>query len=108
MAASANCDVLIHEATNAKVGDEEKSVEEVQQSAIDHGHSTPQMAGLFAKNVNAKLLLLNHFSARYKGDQEPLSLSIMKEIESLAKETFQSDNVITAYDLYSIVVPRPT
>jgi ribonuclease Z len=95
---SQNCDVVVHEATNAKVADEEKSEEDVERDAISHGHSTPQMAGAFAKAVNAKLLLLNHFSSRYKGDQDPESIVVMKQIEELAKITFNHDNVIAAYD----------
>ena len=108
LGAALDCDVLVHEATNAKVGDEEKSEEEVEKSAKEHGHSTPQMAGQFAKNVNAKLLLLNHFSSRYKGDQEPESLAIMKQIENLAQDSFHNDAVIATHDLFSIPIPRST
>ena len=103
---SQDCSVVVHEATNAKVGDEEKSEDEVEKQAISHGHSTPQLAGTFAKNVNAKLLLLNHFSSRFKGDQSPESVAIMTEIATLAKTTFGSDNVISTYDFLTVPISR--
>lgn len=83
-------DVLIHEATNAflpyldettKVADTEESVEARTKS---RGHSTPQMAGAFAKRVGARQLILNHFSARYRGDESKESLEIMQAIADLA------------------------
>lgn len=104
--AAYDCDLLVHEATNAKVTGEEKSFEDVESSAISHGHSTPQMAGIFADKVNAKLLLLNHFSARYKGDQEPESIAIMEEIVHLAKQTCEKSKIIATYDFYSTTIPR--
>lgn len=82
--------VLIHEATNAflpyldettKVADTEESVEARTKS---RGHSTPQMAGAFAKRVAARQLILNHFSARYRGDESEESLKIMQAIADLA------------------------
>jgi len=103
---SMGCSVVVHEATNAKVGDEEKSEEDVERDAISHGHSTPQMAGNFAKAVQARSLVLNHFSSRYKGDQEPESIRVMTEIEELAKITFQNDAVTAAYDFLSIPIPK--
>lgn len=103
---SQNCDVLVHEATNAKVGDEEKSFAEVEQSAISHGHSTPQMAGRYAKDINAKWLMLNHFSSRYKGDQSEESKQIMNQIESLAMSVFPG-NVTATYDFQTLNIPRP-
>lgn len=53
----------------------------VTRDAMIHGHSTPCIAGEFAKRVRARTLLLNHFSARYKGDQTVESVSIMTRIE---------------------------
>ncbi|KAJ3778924.1 Metallo-hydrolase/oxidoreductase [Lentinula raphanica] len=102
-------DLLIHEATNAhlpgivtntKDGD---TFEAVQQTAMDRGHSTPQMAGAFAKRIGAESLILNHFSARYPGDDDtdPESKIIMDAIGNLAAEEFGKP-VVCARDLLSV------
>ncbi|KAI8902683.1 beta-lactamase-like protein [Globomyces pollinis-pini] len=100
--------VLIHEATNSflKSDSLDTTEQQVHEQTISHGHSTPQMAGQFAKAINAKQLLLNHFSARYKGDQSPESVLVMDEIANLAKSAFGTDNVLTAYDYLTVTVPR--
>lgn len=62
--------LLVHEATNAWLPpDLEKNSysmtpAEVRSRAISRGHSTPDMAGNFAKLIGAKGLYLNHFSAK--------------------------------------------
>ena len=108
-------DVLIHEATNAHLpgidpntrpDDTEKSVEE---RAMSRGHSTPQMAGMFATRIGAKQLWLNHFSARYAGDDDvdADAAKVMSAIGGLAKSTFGGE-VICARDLMSVDVPPRT
>ena len=93
--------VLIHEATNAhlpgldsttKVEDTFKSVEERTKS---RGHSTPQMAGAFAKNIAAQKLVMNHFSARYAGDDDKNedSKKVMEGIAALAATEYQGEIV---------------
>ena len=59
-------DVLVHESTfNA----------ERAKEALFKGHSTSAMAGSFAKRVNARTLVLTHFSARYSGTSASSSSS---------------------------------
>jgi len=63
--------LLVHEATNAYMpptlsngnmdGD---SQENVKAKAISRGHSTPIMAGDFARKIRARRLVMNHFSAK--------------------------------------------
>jgi ribonuclease Z len=68
-------DLLVHESTLAhiplslgsiakKTGSHKGTRESVREKAIAKGHSTPDMAGEFAKQINAKILVLNHFSSR--------------------------------------------
>lgn len=66
-----------------------KTYERVEEDAISHGHSTPLMAGAFASQVKAKMLVLNHFSARYKGDDSDSSLATMLRIERQAARASQ-------------------
>lgn len=100
-------DLLIHEATNAHLPGldlntkETDTYETVEERAISRGHSTPQMAGKFAKRMHAKRLILNHFSARYPGDGSEESLKIMNAIGSLAAQEFGQE-VMCAKDLSSV------
>ncbi|KAF5358948.1 hypothetical protein D9758_004740 [Tetrapyrgos nigripes] len=108
-------DLLIHEATNAHLPNvdphtkETDTYETVQDRAISRGHSTPQMAGLFAKRIGAKRLVLNHFSSRYPGDDhvEPSSKLIMDAIANLAAAEY-GDLVLCARDLMTVEVTLPT
>lgn len=64
--------LLIHEATFAHISKsispssakKGSTTETMQALAILKGHSTPEMAGAWAKSIGAKGLVLNHFSAR--------------------------------------------
>jgi ribonuclease Z len=102
-----DADLLIHEATNAHLPGIDPTTkatdtyETVQERAMSRGHSTPQMAGSFGKRIGAKQLILNHFSARYPGDDSEESRKIMNTIGQLAASEFGHD-VVCATDLMTV------
>lgn len=111
-----DADLLIHEATNAhlpgidintKAAD---TYEIVEERAKSRGHSTPQMAGAFARRIGARRLVLNHFSARYAGndDTDDDARKVMDAIQRLAQQEFGADQeVVCARDLMTVEVePR--
>lgn len=101
--------MVIHEATNAYIPgiDRHTTQRDVTKDTMTHGHSTPQIAANFARKVRAKNLLLNHFSARYKGDTSFDSLAIMTSIEELAAEAgnYTECNVAAAWDMMKVPIP---
>ncbi|KAI0776139.1 Metallo-hydrolase/oxidoreductase [Trametes elegans] len=106
--------LLIHEATNAHLPGIDPNTkatdtyEIVEERAKSRGHSTPQMAGAFAKRIRARKLVLNHFSARYAGndDVDEDARRVMGKIRELAEDTFGGE-VVCARDLMSFDVgPR--
>jgi len=106
-----NADVVVHEATNSflhALDHRGSSFQTVAKEAVFHGHSTPSMAGDFAKRVNAKRLILNHFSARYMGDQSLESISIMTRIEQQAVQAsgLTRNDVAAAWDLMIFPIPK--
>lgn len=110
-----DADLIIHEATNAHLPhisrymkpNDEDTYEIVEERAKSRGHSTPQMAGAFAKRIRARKLILNHFSSRYPGDDDSdeNSKEIMESIRSLAVKHFESSDVLCARDLMSVNIP---
>ncbi|KAJ7765724.1 Metallo-hydrolase oxidoreductase [Mycena metata] len=107
-------DLLIHEATNAHLPgiDEgtkpDDTYESVEARTKSRGHSTPQMAGRFAKRIRAKRLILNHFSARYAGndDVDAEAKVLMDTIAGLAAGEYGNE-VLCARDLMSVAIPVP-
>ena len=102
-------DLLIHEATNAHLPGvdpatkAEDTYESVEARAKSRGHSTPQMAGAFAKSIGAKRLVLNHFSSRYPGDESEETSRVMGAIGRLAEGEYGKP-VTCARDLMSLDV----
>jgi len=71
------CDFLIHEATFDDAN---------EHLALPRGHSTSRMAGKFAKKLEAKNLILTHFSARFPPihkDPEPIERLIAQAAEEV-------------------------
>jgi ribonuclease Z len=107
-----NADLLIHEATNAHLpGIDENTkdsdtYETVETRAKSRGHSTPQMGGAFAKRIQSRKLVLNHFSARYPGGNSIEAKQIMGAIADLASREFGHD-VVCAEDFMSFDVGFP-
>jgi ribonuclease Z len=105
-----DADVIVHESTNAYLQgvDKETNIRTVTNDAIVHGHSTPQIAGEFCRAANGKRLVLNHFSARYKGDVSVDSLSIMMRIEYQAMKAsgLSETQVAAAWDLMVLPIPQ--
>lgn len=105
-------DVIVHEATNAFLPGvdtkKDANYRDVTRDCIIHGHSTPQMAGAFCRTVRGKMLILNHFSARYKGDVSADSLSIMMRIEKQAMKAsgLNETQVAAAWDFMILPVPQ--
>ncbi|KAJ2963932.1 hypothetical protein NQZ79_g1091 [Umbelopsis isabellina] len=98
--------VLVHEATNAltSLDPSDMTLEQVKAATIDHGHSTPQMAGATAKAIGAQHLIMTHFSSRYRGDESPEALAVMNEIWKQAVEATGHENVYCARDLWSFPI----
>lgn len=82
--AAKDADVLISEATYTS---------KLEGKAREHRHMTAKQAALVANRANAKLLVLTHFSGRYKNTQEA---------EEDARSCF--DNVVCAKDLMKLDV----
>lgn len=106
-------DLVVHEATNAKLSpwDNDKSATQVDRATAAHGHSTPAMAAAFAIAAGADRLALTHFSPRYKGDAALSSLATMAKIEKAAlagdrpfRGAYAGDSVIAAWDLLCVPV----
>lgn len=109
-----DADLLIHEATNAylpgvdRATKPEETEEIVEERTTSRGHSTPQMAGRFARKAGARRLALNHFSARYRGDDDvnPETKMVMDAIKGLAEREFGGE-VVCARDLMTVFVSAP-
>ncbi|OCB89529.1 hypothetical protein A7U60_g3324 [Sanghuangporus baumii] len=111
-----NASLLVHEATDAYIpvevdrnlrGDK-KTPESIQAKTVAKGHSTPAIAGAFAKTINAERLVLNHFSAKFpapiphRRDRRRL---VMGEIERQASAAWGLGRALAATDFMRIDIP---
>ncbi|KZS99018.1 hypothetical protein SISNIDRAFT_545856 [Sistotremastrum niveocremeum HHB9708] len=111
--------LLVHESTNAYIPphidpkSSKQTPESVQEKALAYGHSTPAMAGDFARRINAQRLFLNHLSAKF---QPPLPYqsrarneertAILQEIERQASEAWGGGRAVCASDLLTVHIPH--
>ncbi|KAH7330566.1 beta-lactamase-like protein [Rhizoctonia solani] len=123
---SMGASLLVHEATNAYIplevdprgSGKKESLDSVQERAIQRGHSTPRMAGEFARAIGANRLVLNHFSSKFASPSPSPSinferlessgtdkrLDVVLEIERQASAAWGNGTAVAAYDLLSIDV----
>ena len=106
-----SADLVIHEATNAFIKEfdvKSSNYQQLERETKYHGHSTPEMAASFAKKVNAKQLILTHFSPRYRGDDSEGSMKIMWRIEDMARSVYSElkgpNDIIAAWDQLTVPV----
>jgi len=88
-----NCNVLVHEASFD---------ENCEDKAMQGKHSTSKMAGLFASKINAKLLILTHFSSRYSDKKAEITTNQL----CVEASKYCKCKVLPAEDLMKIKVPE--
>ncbi|KAI0742085.1 beta-lactamase-like protein [Daedaleopsis nitida] len=117
--------LLVHEATDcylpphidpqSRTG-KNRTKERVDAKTIERGHSTPEMAGAFARKIAAERLVLNHIGARFPapdpnythGAQARFRAECMREIEHQAADGWNSKRrvqVQAAWDYLSVTIP---
>ncbi|EJF58567.1 hypothetical protein DICSQDRAFT_90353, partial [Dichomitus squalens LYAD-421 SS1] len=109
--------LLVHEATDAylpphidpqqRTG-KNRTPESVTEKAVSRGHSTPAMAGAFARAVAAEKLVMNHIGARFPapemeysnhhgGGRNQFRLGCMRELERQAAVGWNSKRRMHSY-----------
>ncbi|KAI0706969.1 beta-lactamase-like protein [Earliella scabrosa] len=119
--------LLVHEATDAFIPagidpdrrtGKNRTKASVEAKAIERGHSTPAMAGAFARRIGAERLIMNHIGARFqaanpnhRGPQAKFRSACIREIERQAAEAWNPGGQTrpqVAWDYLSVVLrPNP-
>lgn len=109
--------LLVHEATDSHISREadpsgklsRRSADEVLKMALARGHSVPDMAGAFAKKIDAQQLVLNHIGGRFPAPRKPADPArdlVMRDIEKKANEAWgPGKSAIAAWDFMRVHVP---
>jgi len=116
--------LLVHEATDCYIPrhidpdgitGQNRTPDSVYKVSVERGHSTPTMAGDFAKAIAAERLFLNHIGGRFPAPTFPINnkhdgfkLSVLTEIENQATQAWshpQGARAVAASDFRRIVIP---
>ncbi|KAF8553415.1 Metallo-hydrolase/oxidoreductase [Imleria badia] len=110
--------LLIHEATDACIPSSvdpqaRRKDAEVRKKVLARGHSTPAMAGEFAKRVGAERLVLNHIGSRFPAPRQSkngydVRFAVIDEISRQASETWGAGQVQVAFDFMRVNIPAPS
>ncbi|KAI0942742.1 hypothetical protein AcW1_003294 [Taiwanofungus camphoratus] len=116
--------LLVHEATDAfmppsidpqqRTG-RHRTFASVAEKARERGHSTPAMAGAFARQIDAERLILNHIGSRFpapaytaRSASDRFRLDCMREIERQATQAWAPSHRTSAqaaWDFMRVVLP---
>lgn len=101
---SQDCDVLVHEATIFVDEDDADSKESMEFLSRDRGHASAAMAGRVARDVNAKVLVLNHISSKIPEEALP---QVVRAAERAAtdKDGEATSAVLVSHDFLELLVP---
>ncbi|EIN11267.1 hypothetical protein PUNSTDRAFT_98327 [Punctularia strigosozonata HHB-11173 SS5] len=111
--------LLVHEATDAYIPPsidpmvKKRSPELVAEKCVERGHSTPVMAGEFAKKIGARRVVLNHIGSRFPLPTnnmgyrlQTLRASVVDEIARQCTEAWGSGTeAVCAYDFLTVEIP---
>lgn len=106
--------LLVHEATDAFIPPEvdfkaNRTPEVVMEKCLERGHSTPVMAGAFAKLIGAQRLVLNHIGSRFPapgGRGAHIRMRILNEIVRQATVAWHNpgQQAIAATDFLKLTI----
>eukprot|EP00004_Rigifila_ramosa_P008985 TRINITY_DN20444_c0_g1_i1.p1 TRINITY_DN20444_c0_g1~~TRINITY_DN20444_c0_g1_i1.p1 ORF type:complete len:450 (+),score=68.03 TRINITY_DN20444_c0_g1_i1:41-1351(+) len=85
--AGKNADVLVHESTFE---------EALAKQARKYSHSSSGMAGRFARKLEAKSLILTHFSPRYRLEAGRSDLDVIQNLSPVTKVQVSSNEPVAA------------